>query len=689
MKKIIYGIAAIGVNVCTLAAQTSADTTMSRTIQDVEIWGRHSAGILGGAIKQLQIENNPSSVNVTAADAFRQFPSVITDIEGGVLFRGSTKTGMFIDGVPYGLMEEYSGDVLIQLPAIFFNHLSLSAFAPIDFVPDGDAGVLDLSSQIATGDSSPLTLHLGGGLHNRYNVGAVLNLNPGRFHIVAKYNYRREFRSRKFDKSTTTSQNTTIMNNNADARPNIHLADLAISYDLTENDELGVKGLFHSMSYSRYGRINNQIYKPNGEMMKHVIRNRYNNQRQNAYSAEVWWKHLFQNGGTLSARFNYNDFLYDEDNDFKNENPQNGMIVAEDNQFINHDKHNYFWKIHYRHPFAEKLFLHAGYIGRLTQETYTNEVNNKQEEIWQANPAKSYRYEFTRNLNLFFLSLAKKAEVWEGEIGLQAEVGRREMKEADQVTTKAFHLYPQARLVYHLTDEQQLALSYQQRVIRPLGSELNSYVDNSDATHIFKGNPDLKDEYVHSVELSYQLGISNFRLRPALYFRSRTNRIVEVAEQMSEETIWQKVNAGISRSAGADLSMRWQPLQVLTLGASGNVFRDEIDGRTIGYGEKKSLWCWDVKGSAEWFITPTTHLQIDGFYVSDQLTPQGKVKSRYVVNAGLSQYFLQKRLCASLSVHNLFDSLEETTLISTPNMQMEQIRNRDARVSWLTLTYKF
>ena len=334
-------------------------------------------------------------------------------------------------------------------------------------------------------------------------------------------------------------------------------------------------------------------------MMKHVIRNRYNNQRQNAYSAEVWWKHLFQNGGTLSARFNYNDFFYDEDNDFKNENPQNGMIVAEDNQFINHDKHNYFWKIHYRHPFAEKLFLHAGYIGRLTQETYTNEVNNKQEEIWQANPAKSYRYEFTRNLNLFFLSLAKKAEVWEGEIGLQAEVGRREMKGADLVTTKAFYLYPQARLVYHLTDEQQLALSYQQRVIRPLGSELNSYVDNSDATHIFKGNPDLKDEYVHSVELSYQLGISNFRLRPALYFRSRTNRIVEVAEQMSEETIWQKVNAGISRSAGADLSMRWQPLQVLTLGASGNVFRDEIDGRTIGYGEKKSLWCWDVKGRAE------------------------------------------------------------------------------------------
>ena len=42
---------------------------------------------------------------------------------------------------------------------------------------------------------------------------------------------------------------------------------------------------------------------------------------------------------------------------------------------------------------------------------------------------------------------------------------------------------------------------------------------------------------------------------------------------------------------------------------------------------------------------------------------------------------------ANLSINNIFDSLEETTIIDAPNLEMTQKRNRDARVAWLTLTY--
>lgn len=59
------------------------------------------------------------------------------------------------------------------------------------------------------------------------------------------------------------------------------------------------------------------------------------------------------------------------------------------------------------------------------------------------------------------------------------------------------------------------------------------------------------------------------------------------------------------------------------------------------------------------------------------------------MNAGLSQYFMNRKLRANLSINNIFDGLEETTIIDTSKMHMEQIRNRDARVTWLTLTYFF
>lgn len=692
MNKILYVVSGLCLSMAINAQE--ADSTLNRTIEEVEVIGKYASGISGSPVKKLQVERQLSSASVTTAEAIRQLPSVITDIEGGVTFRGSSHSGLFINGIPYGLMEEYSGDVLIQLPALFFNKVGLEVFPDVSMVPDGDAGVLNLSSSSYHEILSPLTLSVGAGWHERYNAGAVFNLNPGKFHITAKYNYRKEFRSRTFSKTTTTTQNTTSMNNNADARPDVHLADLQLAYDLSDNDQIGASGLFYVMDYSRYGRINNRVFNPKGDLMKYVIRNRYNDQYQSAWSADAYWNHHFQLGSSLSALFNYNNFKYDEDNDYKNENPDNQQIIAEDNQFINHDKHNYFWRLNYKHPLGKTASFQVGYIGRLTDESHRNEVNAKQNGEWQPTLAKNYDYSFQRYLNLLFLSFEKKTEHWNAEIGVQAEFMNRKMTEtlpstSNTAETKAnqFHVYPRAQISYEFNPQQSVQLSYQQRVIRPLGSELSSFIDNTDVTHVIMGNPSLQDEFIHTLELNWQLALPNFRMTPAIYYRNRQNRIVEVATQVDEETLWQKNNTGTSQTVGADLSLRWQPVRFLDLGLAGDVFRDEIDGRTIGYDINKSLWCWDVKGNLAIHITPTTELQIDGFYISDQLTVQGKIKSHYTVNAGLSQYFANRKWCAQISINNIFDSLEETTLIDTDQLQLVQKRNRDPRVAWVTLTY--
>ena len=174
MKKRITTVFVLSLFGLGAMAQTPVDTAFY--LNNIEVTGSRFAGISGGEVKRLNVERNLSSVSVTAADAFRQLPSVVTDIEGGVTYRGSNRVGMLIDGIPYGLLEEYSGDVLIQLPALFFNRIALSAYPSISLVPDGDAGVMGLESSVS-GDS-PLTVTLGGGWHERYNAGAVLNLNP-------------------------------------------------------------------------------------------------------------------------------------------------------------------------------------------------------------------------------------------------------------------------------------------------------------------------------------------------------------------------------------------------------------------------------------------------------------------------------------------------------------------------------
>lgn len=321
-------------------SQEAVEKTVS--LQNVEIQGKRFGRLTGGAVKYLQVNNNLSSLAGTTADVFRLLPSVVTDIEGGISFRGSNNPGLLINRVPYGLMEEFSGDMLIQLPALFFNQVSMSAIPSIELIPDGDAGILNLSSVAYTAEDSPLILTLGAGFQERYNAGAILNLHPGKFHIVGKYNYRREFRKRTFSKSTTNKTGTTVMKNNAFARPDVHLADMSVGYDLTTFDLITLYGMYSLMDYSRYGKIHNNKLQ-DGELQPVMFRHRHNDQRQEAYAVEARWSHVFDNpSDRLNIVLNYNNFEYDEDNEYQNEKPETNKIIAEDNYFVNQNKNNYY-----------------------------------------------------------------------------------------------------------------------------------------------------------------------------------------------------------------------------------------------------------------------------------------------------------------------------------------------------------
>ena len=68
-----------------LSAQNPVD--MNLLLQNVEIQGKRFSGLNGGEVKRLQVDKNLSSVTGTVSEAFRQMPSLVTDIEGGVTYR--------------------------------------------------------------------------------------------------------------------------------------------------------------------------------------------------------------------------------------------------------------------------------------------------------------------------------------------------------------------------------------------------------------------------------------------------------------------------------------------------------------------------------------------------------------------------------------------------------------------------
>ena len=104
---------------------------------------------------------------------------------------------------------------------------------------------------------------------------------------------------------------------------------------------------------------------------------------------------------------------------------------------------------------------------------------------------------------MLLAALEKRWSSFYAEAGVQGELNLQKIDtryQTDDVlekipmvkSTSRFHLFPRLKLGYRADKVGELALSYVQRVIRPYGSYLNVFTDRSDATHVWKGNPDLK-----------------------------------------------------------------------------------------------------------------------------------------------------------------------------------------------------
>ncbi len=649
------------------------------------VWGDNPVWINTGELKTVPVRNNPVFRNLSTAELLRQVPSLVTDIEGGILFRGSMEPGMLLNGITYGWLEEYNGDILIQLPANFFRQVTVTSFPPIEWMASGEAGVINLIPESWLPDGSPLMLQAGGGWHERYNAGAILNVHPGKFHITTKYNYRKDYRKRIFRKTTTDATGTAEMNNNAAARPDVHLSDMLIAYDLTTRDRLAVYGIFQTMEYDRYGLINNRKTNPAGELANHVYRHRNNSQGQTAYGAEARWLHsISDHSGRIEIILNINDFAYEEDNHYQNEMPDTGQILAEELLDMNHDKKNYFLSAVFHKTFAADWKLTAGYTTLFRRESFKSAGQLLRNGEWVANTPSSYSYDFDRDIYTLFGGIGKCFGSLEAEAGLQAEWRGQTV---ESIKVNQIHLYPRLKAAYLFNNRNQIYVHYLQRANRPYGKQLNPYIDTSDNMHIRQGNPELKDEYIHSVESGYNWEILDFKITPVIFYRYRENRMTEFAREQEGQTIWSNRNAGHSHTVGGELSMRWRPWKWIGMGWSGTIFRDEIDGRIAGYNATQSLVCWDTKVYLQADLPSGTGLIIDGFYISDQLTPQGKIRSRGSLNAGITQSFTGSRLSFSLTIQNLFDSMEEITVVHTGATQIRQVRNRDARAAWISLSY--
>ncbi|HNP98362.1 MAG TPA: outer membrane beta-barrel family protein, partial [Bacteroidia bacterium] len=310
------------------------------------------------------------------------------------------------------------------------------------------------------------------------------------------------------------------------------------------------------------------------------------------------------------------------------------------------------------------------------------------------NPLKTDHFIYNEQVLAAYSMYTGKWKSFEYNAGLRAEQTLSDGESRSQsihFNNNYFALFPSAFVKYALTNSQDLQLSYSRRVNRPETRSLNPFIDYSDSLFLRKGNPELKPEYIHSMELAYSTTLKNLSLTATLYYRHTDDlisrfRTVDGSTGVSTMTF---INYSSSENKGGEIVLRYQFEKAGNVMASFNVYRNSINGKNIESDLQSASTQWSGRLNVNLRFGKTTGGQITGNYMSPSTSPVSRFKGMSGIDAGIRQDLWKGKGSLSLNITDIFNTRKMDITTFNDFYTSHMYRTRESRVASITLTYRF
>jgi outer membrane receptor protein involved in Fe transport len=253
-----------------------------------------------------------------------------------------------------------------------------------------------------------------------------------------------------------------------------------------------------------------------------------------------------------------------------------------------------------------------------------------------------------------------------------------------------FGLYPTLNLRYAARANGDWQLSYGRRIHRPADDDLNPFRVFSDPFNVVAGNPSLRPESTHLLELGYMMRFAHSTFLPSLFYRDRTDGISTVTQALNDSTLLETpVNVAHDRSGGLESIVTVSMGHAFEGNLTGSVFYEQIDATNLGFAGQRGVV--SGSGSGNLNISPwrRTVFELNPLWKSPKLTPQGTLRSNFVLNAGARQSLLGDRLSVTVSVSDLLKTQRQDVNLDITGIRRLVTNRRDGRVVYVGLGYHF
>ena len=647
--------------------------------------------------KVYNLDKNIVNSGGTATDVLQNIPSVTVDIDGNVALRGSSNVTVLIDGKPSGLTGANRQAILQQLPANAIEQIELITNPSAKYDAEGMAGIINIKTKKEKLKGLNGNATIGAGTGDKYNASVALNNRTSHTNVFANYSYRSERRKL----SSAGTQNYTIpaldtlsysINGNAINQSYFHTAKLGSDFYLNNYNTLTLSG-----SYSvrdEWRKENRDYLLTKSKSFSHKYN--WSDEPNQTIEANIDYKRNFLNSKReLTASANISHNLGEQANEYTSSLIDLGGYPFQTNM----GKQKFLTsvaQVDYVHPLKNSK-IETGIKG--TVRNNDNLLN-----AWRYNTAIAtylndplYADHFIYNEQVYaaYLQYAGKLKAWDYSAGLRGEEALTKGDSKTKQTTFSNNylaLFPSAAIKYTLNTINEIQLGYSRRVNRPNTQALNPFIDYSDSLNLRSGNPYLKPEYIHALELVFNRTLEKWSISSTLYFRHTDNlisryRTVNLSTGIA--TITQR-NFSSSDNTGIEQVIRYQLGKMGSVMASFNLYQNKINASNIEADLQSTSTNWNARMIVNIRVAKTTSLQVTGMYMAPNKMPQSTIKQMMSgVDAGIKQDFWKSKASVSLNVTDIFDTRKFVYVNSGDGYVYNGFRKRESRIATLTFAYRF
>lgn len=694
----------------------SSNTSVSlKTIELIPV-AKSVAGITVTATKPLveqkidrmivNVEASITNVGSSAMEVLEKSPGITVDKDGNISLKGKQGVVVMIDGRPSYLGGADLANMLRSMSANQLDQIEIMTNPPAKYDASGNSGVINIKTKKNKqfGYNGSLTTGYTRGQYSRFNEGANFNYRNGKINLFTSLNYNRNHRGEDLEilrnfRETNTKEILSVFDQKSEMENQGHFysGKLGLDYSATKRTTIGfvLSGFYNPSNW--LSNTNTYIYDPNNVLISQTKSLAKNNEKWKNFSGNVNFRTALDSAGQeLTADLDYIQYRVTNNQPlfttyYNNTGNQNGKIdslMGTLPQAIT----IYSGKMDYTLPLKKGAKFEAGFKSsyvKTDNDANYDSIQNGQ-IIHDYNRSNHFLYE--ENINAVYVNYSRPlSKKWTGQFGLRME---NTNAKGDQLTTginfkrNYTQLFPTAYLQYAANEKNSFVINYGRRVNRPNYQDLNPFINFIDRYTFEQGNPNLKPQFSHNIELSHTYAGA---LTTTLNYSNTTDIIQQVLEQneVTNETFIKKANIasrkqlGIAVSANKQINKWWSGSIYTNL--SNNRFKGIVNNEQVSLGivmfmaQAQQQFKWGKGWGAE----------VSGFFRSKGLEGVIFIKPMAQMNVGFSKQILNNKGSVRLNFRDIFAGGVARGYSKYSNVDAKFTNINDSRSVSLGFTWRF